>query len=51
MGLPRATDEDLCVINILQNSTCFLSSWHGNVGKVLLRKTDSKATKGFVSYQ
>ena len=51
MGLPRVTGEDLCVIYILQNSTRFLSSWNGTVGKVLLGKADSKATKGFEIYQ
>ena len=51
MGLPRVTGEDLCVINILQNSPRFLSSWNGTVGKVLQGKADSKATKGFESYQ
>ena len=51
MGVPRVVGEHVWVINVLQNSKRFLSSWLGIVGKVLLRKADSKATKRFVSYQ
>ena len=36
IDLPGATGENVSVINILQNSTCFLRSWHEKVSKVLL---------------
>ena len=51
IGFPRAASEDVCVTNILQNSERFLSSWHVILGKILLRKADSKATKCFVRCQ
>ena len=47
MDLPRTKGENVCVINILQNSTSFLNSWHEKVDKILRRKTDSKAAKTF----
>ena len=49
MDLLRVTGKNVCVINILQNSRCFLLSLHEK--NVLWKKADSKATKYFVSYQ
>ena len=50
MDRPRATNENVYVINILQNSTRVLRSSHEKAGKFFQGKADSKATKHFVSY-
>ena len=42
--VPRATGENVCVINILQNKTSFLCFVDEKVGKVLQTKVDTKAS-------